>query len=686
MASAAFLLCLIAAILQAVAQEGATTTYKSTTTYTASTTCTGTFIKEEVFAYTQQCLTAYSAETVPGDATLWIDAQNLPSMTIVSGIVSAWASLRGTLTFTSAYGNSLPLYCSSCFASGQPGVNFAASGGGLATATYPLPSTGDATVIFVGTMGSAALDWAGLFEHGDSDIDLSLERTNSAKVHFQTANDNAGNEVTASPNTPYIYIATMAGGTARTLLQVSATGVEQTSTGSNLLTMQKGTAKKIYLMTSDRTDTQRSYGIAAEVIYFQRVLSASEISSVKNYLKTKWFGLSVAGGSVTTAVALTPGLITSSNSNNATYSRRNFVDAACATPSTPALVVSNDPGLNAQYSKCTPAATGGGSLAVSYSTTRPRLPDTQGIVWSGFATTAACLAGQAPLWYNFTQAGACVAAGTGSAVYTCDRQNLYVSTYSDAACKTIVGTKTTTTFASIKTSACATPNPARSDNSHQFTRATCRAFAAVPTNVMDVYTFPAPPTLNTGAWVTHVYHLGKNCKSAPLSYKVDSVVLNKCFPPDDTHATYNYNFECKRGKNKYTITRYDYGPQDSRCAAGVVDETVWEHDHDCKEDDVYPGVFVSTVCGAFPFISSAAEHLLFREYSDEKCLFDAVSRGVLMGVCEPVYGPPYRRGANPAMSHRRKLVYIWTDTLKAGPTVSVAEQRYVSEDDDCIGR
>ena len=694
----ALLSLLVVALLHArrvLASGGLTTTYRSTTTYAASATCSGSFTKTEVYAYTQQCLpTAGTAlaggYTVPSDASLWIDSQAISSMTIstTGGLVSQWNSLRGTLSFTSAYGNSLPAYCASCFAANQPGVNFASAAGGLSTPAFALPTTGDATVVFVGTMGSAAQPWAALFDHGNRDNDISLERRDTLNAQFQTANDNSGASVSFSLDTPYIYIATISGGVARTILQVSATGVEQSATGTNTLTMAMGVAKPIYLMTSDASerDSELSKGIVAEVIYFQRVLSAADITAVKNYLKTKWFGLVIPGfltGSVTTGVALTPGA--SSSSYNATYTRQIFVDTACATLATSgALVVTSDSGLNANYRKCTPSASGGGSVSVSYSATRPRLPDSQGILWSGFATTAACLAGQAPLWLNFTQAGACVATGTRSVIYTCDRQNLYTSSFSDTACTTSAGAPFQATFAAIKEASCSAANPGRPDNSNQFVRASCRGVGTLPTNTMQVYI--PPPVQNTGSWVTRVYHLGKSCKSEPLFYKVDSVVLNKCLLPGATHASNNYNFVCKHGKTKYTITRYAYAPLDAECRAAPVDQTVWAHDHGCKEDEIHPGTYVSTVCGAFPFISSPTDHLLYREFSDAMCLYDGASRGVLMGVCEPVYGPASRGGSSPAVAFRRKLAYGWTNVLKAGLTVGVTEQRFAPEDAECAGR
>ena len=161
------------------------------------------------------------------------------------------------------------------------------------TTSPNLPASGDYSLVFVGTMGSQAALYGALFSHGNRDMDVVLERDEgSSNIIFQSNNE--GNcPVAYTANQPMIIIATNTAGILRNIWAVNSNGQQTSVSCSNAYSLGSG-PQPIRIGGSDNAN-EYSNGVVSEIIYYQRVLSASEISALKSSLCSKWLGISCLG-------------------------------------------------------------------------------------------------------------------------------------------------------------------------------------------------------------------------------------------------------------------------------------------------------------------------------------------------------------------------------------------------------
>jgi len=151
------------------------------------------------------------------------------------------------------------------------------------------PKSADVTLFWVGTVRSTINGWGtlwGHFEAGYHDRDLQLRNTyGTTMINWHTDNDNSECQLPYSPDTPVLYYATMKDG-AQMFLSMTAGGKTLEKSANRNRTWQPGNAY-IYLAGSENGNENLN-GYIGEVIYYQRVLSASEIAAVVSYLRKKW--------------------------------------------------------------------------------------------------------------------------------------------------------------------------------------------------------------------------------------------------------------------------------------------------------------------------------------------------------------------------------------------------------------
>jgi hypothetical protein len=230
---------------------------------------------------------------VPAPPLVWLDASKASSLSLVGAVVSTWSSTAEApfgVQFTVDQGSlSGATWGASALGSSLPGVVF--SSAGMKSTTSPnLPASGDYSLVFVGTMGSQAAVYGALFGHGNRDMDVVLERDGgSSNIIFQSNNE--GNcPVSYTANQPMIIIATNTAGILRNIWAVNSNGQQTSASCSNTYSLGSG-PQSIRIGESDNTN-EHSNGVVSEIIYYQRVLSASEISAFKGSLCSKWLGIS----------------------------------------------------------------------------------------------------------------------------------------------------------------------------------------------------------------------------------------------------------------------------------------------------------------------------------------------------------------------------------------------------------
>jgi hypothetical protein len=129
--------------------------------------------------------------------------------------------------------------------------------------------------------------WGSFFTHGGRDLDFAMERnsiSSGTTLQFQTANDNAGANLTFTTDQVALYLGTMTTGTSRFFSRFGG-GTTSTSTGTNSSTITVG-LQTIRMGRSDVGENCNSF--IGEVVYFNRVLSTQERQQIEGYLAWKW--------------------------------------------------------------------------------------------------------------------------------------------------------------------------------------------------------------------------------------------------------------------------------------------------------------------------------------------------------------------------------------------------------------
>lgn len=248
--------------------------------------------------------TASSTAALP-NLLQWLDASNTsslsttyPSLTAVTSSgqsVSSWSDQSGNGASIVGTGNQ-PAYSSSLL-NGLPGINFGGAAR-LKSANTFVKST-DVTLFWVGEVTSSVADWGSLWGHfTNHDYDIQLRHpqpsyaNNQNVIAWYTAGDNLGCDLSFSASSPVLYSATLQSGTSRSFSMTTAAGGTSSVSATNSLTMTAGSAN-IYVGADELGGSFNGY--ISEILYFQRVLAPSEISTVSSYLAEKW-GISASVG------------------------------------------------------------------------------------------------------------------------------------------------------------------------------------------------------------------------------------------------------------------------------------------------------------------------------------------------------------------------------------------------------
>jgi hypothetical protein len=214
---------------------------------------------------------------------LWMDPTDSTTLTLSGSSVTQWRDKSASAaTFTTVNAN--PTYNASLI-NGLPALDLTNASGFISSTTQNLTSSLSLAMVLVVKSGIGG--WGSFFTHGGRDLDFAMERnsiSSGTTLQFQTANDNAGANLTFTTDQVALYLGTMTTGTSRFFSRFGG-GTTSTSTGTNSLTLGTG-LKTIRIGRSDVGENCNSY--IGEVVYFNRVLSTQERQQMEGYLAWKW--------------------------------------------------------------------------------------------------------------------------------------------------------------------------------------------------------------------------------------------------------------------------------------------------------------------------------------------------------------------------------------------------------------
>jgi hypothetical protein len=172
--------------------------------------------------------------------------------------------------------------------------------------TEAMPMSADLTLAIVFRQTGSRPDWGALWAHAnegvggngmwgvDFDIVLRTNDLSNDDLSFMTANSNGVADLAFNTDTPYLMIGTMAGGTAVSWELnplVYGGGVGQTVQSYTVAATIVTTAAQpvsIGGVSNPELGLLAANFYAGEVIYYQRVLSAGELTTLRTYLTAKW--------------------------------------------------------------------------------------------------------------------------------------------------------------------------------------------------------------------------------------------------------------------------------------------------------------------------------------------------------------------------------------------------------------
>jgi hypothetical protein len=132
-------------------------------------------------------------------------------------------------------------------------------------------------------------NWGVIWGHfNNHDEDIVLRNTfNSNQINWHTNNDNTIVQMAYISSIPVLYIATLTNGTSRYFQMTNlTTGITTSISGTNPLTMVIANCP-IYLGSSELVG-ELALCYVGECMYWTRVLSSTELTSVYAYLYSKW--------------------------------------------------------------------------------------------------------------------------------------------------------------------------------------------------------------------------------------------------------------------------------------------------------------------------------------------------------------------------------------------------------------
>jgi hypothetical protein len=166
----------------------------------------------------------------------------------------------------------------------KPGIDFSGSAGLI---SENVNKSKNVTLFWVGTINNNIQTLGTLWGHfvsNGSDICLR-QSTSSGYITWQTNNDNNYMSLLAAINQPVIYIGTMENGINMNFTMITNSGIYKNISKIETLTWTPGIAY-IYVGKDDLDSFSNVY--MSEIIYYQRVLTQSEINTIVSYLGNKW--------------------------------------------------------------------------------------------------------------------------------------------------------------------------------------------------------------------------------------------------------------------------------------------------------------------------------------------------------------------------------------------------------------
>jgi hypothetical protein len=227
---------------------------------------------------------AGSCRTLPFGLYAHYDAQVATSIsTDTGGNVLVWHDVSGNgFDLGTASGNAV---LRATGIGGHPAVDFA--GAGMVTpSSFVVPL--DLTVFFV-TQEGVPEQWGAFAHHGSRDTDWSMEQNGdhlgTEITHFQSGNDNLGDDVTLVTGTNYILEGWISGADRNIAAYPAGGGAPMTATvnGTNSLS---GVGGFLYVGASD--NGEHSNAVIGEILYWARALTPAEEAQVVAYLRARW--------------------------------------------------------------------------------------------------------------------------------------------------------------------------------------------------------------------------------------------------------------------------------------------------------------------------------------------------------------------------------------------------------------
>ena len=233
--------------------------------------------------------------------TQWLDSTDITTLfqnsagttpvTATGQNVEYWADKSGSGNNVLKNGAiAVPTYDATLIGS-RNALNYASSRM-LKSSSAPAKSL-NVTFIMVGvvktTITSYGTFW-GHFNAPDHDINaISLRRPNlSGTINWHTNNDNSQMNITYTVDSPVIYTGTMAAGSNMFFEQFNSAGRSNIST--SLASASITTSPGNLWVGNDDTGNAVSFAnsVIGEILYYQRVLTQTEINTVQGYVAWKW--------------------------------------------------------------------------------------------------------------------------------------------------------------------------------------------------------------------------------------------------------------------------------------------------------------------------------------------------------------------------------------------------------------
>lgn len=236
---------------------------------------------------------------IPKDnLAIWVDPSNTSSVTmnVTSRAISAINDMSG-LGRNLATSISNPMYHANMIAN-KPTFDFT-NGARMVTAAFQNATS--VTFAMVVMVKSGISSSGNFFHHGNRDSDISLERNlTSGVIQWQTNGDNTNSSIPYVVDVPVLYIGTLSNGTTR-WFEMSRAGNTTTVTNTSAQSLVLG-SKILYFGNSDVGEACNSF--ISEMMYFHRVLTPTELVSLRTYMLRKWMNIPILPGSPVTSMNL----------------------------------------------------------------------------------------------------------------------------------------------------------------------------------------------------------------------------------------------------------------------------------------------------------------------------------------------------------------------------------------------